>query len=54
MEKKIKNKGNRIFLMSGRWLEKNEETTVMASEARLLTLTNPNIVIIEEPKKKRK
>lgn len=53
MLSKIKNNGNRVFLPSGRWLEKGEELTVATPEARLLAITNPNIVIIEEKKKKR-
>ena len=54
MELRVRNNGNRVFLPCGRWLEKGEETTVFAPEARLLAATNPNIVIVTATKKKKK
>lgn len=53
MLSKIKNHGNRIFLPSGIWLEKGAEAKVTLSEARLLAATNPNIEILELPKRKK-
>lgn len=50
MLKQIKNHGNKIFLPCGRWLDKDEETTVTAPEAYVLSKTNKDIEILAEKK----
>lgn len=55
MEVRIKNLGNKVFLMCGQWLEKGAEATVMNYEFKLLQMMYPKtIVVITETKKKRK
>lgn len=50
MLKQIKNHGNKIFLPCGRWLDKDEETTVTEPEAYVLSKTNKDIEILAEKK----
>lgn len=55
MEVRIKNLGNKIFLMSGQWLEKNAETVVQEYELKLLRMMYPKkIVVVTETKRKKK
>lgn len=49
---RIRNNGAKIFLPCGRWLDRGEETTVTGPEAKLLVLTNKDIVIVKETRKK--
>lgn len=50
---KIRNNGPRVFMQNGHWLERGEEVTLPADQARLLLMINPNIEKIDGQNKKK-